>query len=252
MKFGDSPNTFKPRFVHRTKTGQDKFILLGHQRIHYIEAGQGAPLILAPGSFITSRIWNSLMPLLSMEYLVFAPEYPGGPAGRAIEIPLHEQTELIFRFVQQLELGKTHLIGGLQAGRAIFDFAARYPQLVDHIIGLEGGIIRAQKAEKVPKNALLRQLERLNAVRKAKLGLEEEAKSIKSPILYLYGTGSDYKTILLEKNLEYLKKNLPQAWIVALEGSMPNLARTSPHEIADLILEFLRFRPEVQTNTASS
>ena len=95
MKFEDSPKTFKPRLVRRTKSGQDKFVLVGNQRVHYLEAGQGAPMVLIPGSFITYRIWNILLPLLAAEYRVLAPEYPGGSVGKAVDLTVPEQTDFI-------------------------------------------------------------------------------------------------------------------------------------------------------------
>jgi pimeloyl-ACP methyl ester carboxylesterase len=240
VKFEDSPKTFKPRFVRKTKGGQDRFILLQNQRVHYVEAGEGEPLVMIPGSFITYRIWNQLLPLLALEYRVLAPEYPGGSVGKAVDLTVPEQTAFILKFVQQLNLDKVIFMGGLKGGGVVFDLAARYPLLVEAIIGVEGGLIQPQDCARGPKNALRKQWDRLRAVGKAKLDLKDEALLIKCPLMYVYGTGSDFKTIQLEKNIAYLKANLPQAWIVALEGSMQTLARNSPEEIADLILEFLR------------
>ena len=108
-------------------------------------------------------------------------------------------------------------------------------------------LFNPKKAARGPKNALRKQWDRLRGVGKPKLNLKEEALLIKCPLMYLYGTGSDYKTIQLEKNVAYLKGNLPQAWIAALEGSMQTLARNSPEEIANLILEFLRVSLRDQT-----
>jgi pimeloyl-ACP methyl ester carboxylesterase len=240
MKFEDSPKNFRPRIVRKMKYGLDKFVLLQHQRLHYVEAGAGAPLILVPGSYITYRIWNRLLPLLAAEYRVLAPEYPGGLPGKAVELSAAEQGDLILRFMRQLNLESVILLGGLKGGGVIFDLAARFPSLVKAIVAIEGGLIQPEKTLIGPKNALLKQWDRLRKPGRPRHDLEEEASSIKCPLLYLYGTGSDYKTILLEKNIAYLKTRLPQSWIVALEGSMQNLARNSPQEIAGLILEFLR------------
>jgi pimeloyl-ACP methyl ester carboxylesterase len=239
MKFEESPNTFKPRFIRKVKSGQDNFVMLLRQRLHYIEAGQGDPIIMIPGSYVTYRIWNRLLPLLAAEYRVLAPEYPGGLPGKAVDLSLFEQTDLILQFTRQLNLGKVVLMGGLKGGGVIFHLAAAYPDLVRAIVGVEGGLIQPDGAHNGPKNALLKQWDRLKSVRKAKLDLEGEARAIKCPLMYLYGTGSDYKTIQLERNIAYLKENLPQAWIVALEGTMQGLARNSPEEIANLVLEFL-------------
>ena len=38
------------RFFRKAKYGLDKFVLIGKRKIHYVEAGQGDPIILIPGS----------------------------------------------------------------------------------------------------------------------------------------------------------------------------------------------------------
>ena len=81
---------------------------------------------------------------------------------------------------------------------------------------------------------------KISLARKTSKDIEETARSIKAPILYLYGTESNFKEILLDRNLEYLKTYLPQSWIVALEGGIHDLALQKPAEVADLILEFLK------------
>jgi pimeloyl-ACP methyl ester carboxylesterase len=240
VRFEDSPNSFKPRIIHKVRYGQDKFILLKNQRVHYIDAGEGDALVLLPGSYITYRIWNRLLPLLATEYRVLAPEFPGGLPGKAIDLTLPEQEELILQFLAQLNLEKVILLGGLKGGGTIFDLAARYPRLVQAIIAIEGGLIQSERPSHAPKNALLKHWDRLKTVGRPRMGLEEEARSIRCPLLYLYGTGSDYKTIQLERNVAYLKSYLPHSWIVAIEGSIQSLSRSNPQEIAELILDFLR------------
>ena len=81
---------------------------------------------------------------------------------------------------------------------------------------------------------------KISLARKTSKDIEEEAKSIKSPILYLYGTKSNFKEIHLEQNIKFLTTYLPQAWIEAVEGGIRDLAMQKPAEVADMILEFLR------------
>jgi len=83
---------------------------------------------------------------------------------------------------------------------------------------------------------------KIGLARKISGDIEEEAKGIKAPILYLYGTKSDFKEIHLEKNIKFLSTYLPHAWIVAVEGGIHDLAMQKPAEVGDLILDFLRSR----------
>jgi pimeloyl-ACP methyl ester carboxylesterase len=295
-----------PRTFRRAKYGMDKFALVQKYKIHYVEAGQGEPVLLIPGSFTTYRVWNRLMPLLSVKYKLLALDYLGvgdsDKPRRGFDYTVQEQTDIIALMVRQLSLGKVNLIGGSYGGTIVFDFAARYPDLVGKIVSIEGGVIKPDKMKGDPmeyclkfpvvgdlfvqvvrtgvlngpavrevagkwypemthedKHEVLHQIEansrsasripwyKISIARKTSKNIEEEAKSIKSPVLYLYGTKSDFKTILLDRNIEYLNKYLPQAWIVALEGGIHDLAMQKPAEVADLILEFLDKKLEPRT-----
>jgi non-heme chloroperoxidase len=290
------------RVFRKARYGSDKFILVGKYKIHYVEAGKGEPVVLIPGSYSTYRAWNRLMPILGMDYRLISLDYLGvgdsDKPRKGFEYTIQEQTDLIAAMVRQLEIPPVHLIGGSYGGAIVFDFAARYPELVGKIVSIEGGIIQPEKIKGDPLELCLKfpvigdlfvQVVRSGALnkpaarvitgkwyssmtpadreetlelvdsnaktasripwykislaRKTSHSLEEEARGIKSPVLYLYGTRSDFKEILLDKNLEFMKKYLPQAWIVEMEGGIHDLALQKPSEVADLILEFLRPRP---------
>ncbi len=239
-----------PRLFHKAGYGLDKFILVGKHKLHYVEAGNGDPVVLIPGSHTTCRAWNRLMPLLGEHYRILALDYPGvgnsDKPRKGFNYTLQEQTDLIAVMVKQLGLNKVNLIGGLYGGAIAFDFAARYTGLVNKIVSIEGGVIQPENAKSAPheyrvKLPLVGDL--LGRIaRRSSTSLEEEARGIKSPVLYLYGTRSDLNKIALNKNIEYLKKYLPHAWIVSLEGGIHDLVLQKPVEVADLILEFLRPR----------
>ncbi len=287
------------RIFHKAKFGVDKFILVQRYKIHYVEAGAGEPVILIPGSYSTYRAWNRLMPLLAGDFRLLALDYVGtgdsDKPDKGFDYTVQEQTDIIANMVQQMGLDKVNLIGGSYGGAIVFDFAARYPDLVNKIVSIEGGVVKPDKMKGDPmeyclkfpvvgdvfikvvrsgvlnkpaarvvvgkwyssmtpvdKEEMLEQISsnaksasripwyKISIARKTSRDIEEEAKSIKTPILYLYGTESAYKEILLEKNLTYLKTYLPQAWIVAMEGGIHDLAMQKPAEVANVILEFLR------------
>jgi pimeloyl-ACP methyl ester carboxylesterase len=296
------PAAATQRLFRKARYGLDKFILVGKYRIHYVEAGQGKPVVLIPGSYSTYRAWNRLMPLLGEEFRLLALDYLGvgdsDKPHRGFGYTVQEQTDLIAAMVSQMGLPKVNLIGGSYGGDMVFDFAARYPGLTDKIVSIEGGVIRPAKMKTDPLEYCLKfpvigdlfvQVARTGALnrpaakaivgkwypfmtpedrretldqvdsnartasripwykisiaRKTSSSLEQSAATIRAPVLYLYGTQSDFKEILLDKNIEFLKKNLPQAWVVALEGGIHDLALQKPDEVASLILEFLRAKP---------
>jgi pimeloyl-ACP methyl ester carboxylesterase len=250
MNSEKSRKSISPRIFRKSRFGQDKFILVRKFKIHYVEAGQGEPVILIPGSYNTRRTWNRLIPLLSKEFRLLALDYIGrvdsDEQKEPAELTLQEQTDIIAEMVRQIGLEKVNLIGGYSGGSTVYDFAARYPDLVNKIISIEGSLVQSSSeqnsaAESLKaKNAARLPWYKINLIRKSAQSLEEEAKSIRAPLMYLFGTNSDIKRIQLEKNLAYFKTNLPHAWVVALEGSVHDLNSQHPLDMANVILEFLR------------
>jgi pimeloyl-ACP methyl ester carboxylesterase len=245
-----SRNKISARIFHKAMFGMDKFILVQRYKIHYVEAGQGDPVILVPGSYNTRRTWNRLLPLLAGEFHLLALDYIGridsDERPEDTELTLQELTDIIAKMVRQIGLVKVSLIGGYHGGATVYDFAARYPDLVDKIISIEGSLIQSDTDPTSPqKKTPVRNTSglpwfKIGLNRKSTISIEEESKSIKSPLLYLFGTQSDIKRIRLTENLEYLKTNLPHAWVVALDGSIHNLTAQQPTDMANIILEFLR------------
>jgi pimeloyl-ACP methyl ester carboxylesterase len=246
-----SPKNFSPHLIPKVGSGTHRFILVNNFRIHYLEAGQGEPLILIPGSYNTRRTWNRLIPLLSAEFHLLSLNYledlTSSDPGDHLGISLQDQTDIIAKMVRQIGFPGVHLLGGFSGGAVCYDFAARYPDLVLKIVSIEGSLIQSNSDQTspsktcgVPKNALLPWFK---LSRSKNLSIEEEAKSIKAPLLYLFGTKSDVRRINLKENLEYLKTYLPLAWVVSLEGSLNELSIQQPSEIANLILDFLRNKP---------
>jgi pimeloyl-ACP methyl ester carboxylesterase len=229
-----------PRFFRKARYGTDKFVLVGHNKIHYIEAGQGEPVLLIPGSQSSSRVWNHLMPLLEGQYHLLALDLSSLEESQNPQKPeesVRRQADLIANMILQLKLGKVNLIGANLGGAIAFNLAARFPDLIERAVGISGYInvpVEATRAlSKTPKEA-----EKIIAGK-----LEEEAKAIKCPLLYLYGTKTNPRELPLAHNLEYLQKNHPQAWIVALEGGIFEIALENPNEITNLLIDFLKFKP---------
>ncbi len=238
----DSQPIDKPkrlRTVRKIKCGTDKFILVRSTRVHYTEAGQGETVLLLPGSESTYRVWNRLMPLLAQKYRILALDYPRftdmKAPGKNADAKLGEVADLIAQMVQQMKLEKVSLIGISLAGAISFDFASRYPAMVNKVVSIGGYITKLHEK----KGILRKSLKRFGVIHDASIDIEEEAKSIQSPVLYLYGTQTNLREVPLKDNLEFLQTYLPQAWIAAVEGGIFEMAMQKPAELSSLILEFL-------------
>ncbi len=287
------------RVFQKAKFGVDKLILVQKYKIHYVEAGAGEPVVLFPGSYSAYRAWNRLMPLLAEDYRLLLLDYTeegetDKPDDTSAGI-IQEQTDLLANMVRQMGLDRINLIGGSRDGAVIFDFAARYPDLTEKIISIEGGVIPRYKTPigtaeyclklpiigeitiRVARTGSLDKTEsisekwysvvtcigereslkhisgkpetssrmqyKINIIRRISRCIENEVQSIKTPVLYLYGTRPNYKEAMLDKNIEYLKNNLPHSWIVGLEEDIYDLALQNPGEVTSVIMEFLRKAP---------
>ena len=246
MDLEKSPNEILPRIFHKAKFGTDQLILVQTCKVHYVELGEGDPVIMVPGSYALYRNWNRLLPLLSSGFRLIELDYMGiGDTDKLdtrFVYTVPEQADLIAGIARQLGLSKVSLIGSCFSSSVVFDFASRYPDLIGKIISIEGGIIESNK-EKKNRLSWFKKLPAL----KSSSQLEETAKTIKCPILYLYGSQFDCKEFSLDINLEYFKTYLPQAWIVSFEGQIHDMILQSPSEITALILEFLRKNQTTQS-----
>lgn len=231
------------RFFRKARYGRDRFVLVRHDKIHFVEAGQGEPVLFIPGSHSSFRIWNRLMPLLEQRYHLMALDHLDlteikNP--QQTEAAIRKQTDLIAAMIQQMKLGKVHLIGANLGGAAAFNLAARYPDLVEHVASISG-YIGALSGHAQPDVKSARQTDKPMVSL-----LAEDARAIKCPILYLYGTKTDAREFPLAYNLDFLQSSHPQAWIVALDGGIFEIALRNPAEITALITDFFQFKPGVR------
>jgi len=231
------------RYFRKAKYGLDKFVLIGKRKIHYVEAGKGDPVILIPGSASTYRAWGRLMPLLDMDYRLLALDYPIDSASSSGQVgdlkAVREWSELIVSIITQMKLGKVKLIGWGFGGAVAFDLAARFADQVDKVVTVSWYITATSTSTSSSRPGW----KKWGLNRNSSSDLMEEAKNIKQPVLYLYGTGTADQSSM-SNNLLFLQTHLPQTWIIGLEGGIFELLLKDPQEIASLVTKFLRTRLE--------
>jgi pimeloyl-ACP methyl ester carboxylesterase len=108
----------------------------GGLRMRYFCAGRrGTPIVLIHGLGGSAEDWASLLPPLSKEYLVYAPDLPGfgktplAPEGYTI------RTHVLYmrRFLDALGYPRVALVGNSLGGWIATMFAAEYPERVEHL-----------------------------------------------------------------------------------------------------------------------
>lgn len=281
----------KPRY------GLDKFISVQGYNLHYVEAGEGEPILLIPGAFSTYRHWNRVIPYLSEHYKLLCLDYLGvGDSDKpksGFGYTIEEQADLIVKMIEALQIQEVHILGVSYGGAIALNLAARYPEKVDMIVSIEGngikhqnvpykpmkgllgwpvfgelsvGVIRSGIADKlVAKSVMGKAWEQMSEAEKKEIveimaqnnktasrvswrlisqtietskDFSDQAKTIRSPVLYLYGANSHYHG-MAETNAEFLKHYLPNVEIVRFNDGIHDLELQKPKEVADIVLQFL-------------
>jgi len=101
-------------------------------RVAFREEGSGDPMILVHGWTGSSYDWNRLIPLLSQQYRVAAPDLPGfGLSNKPrIDYSIDAYTALISSFADALGMDRFHLAGNSMGGHISAAFALRHPARV--------------------------------------------------------------------------------------------------------------------------
>ncbi len=277
--------------------GVDKFVVVRGYNIHYVEAGEGEPIVLIPGAFSTYRHWNRIIPYLSKHYKLLCVDYLGvGDSDKprsGFGYTIEEQADLIVEMIDALQIPKAKIFGVSYGGAIALNLAARYPERLDKIISIEGNGIRNQDFPYRPMKGLLgwpvvgelsvgaiRLGVASRIVAKSVMGkawdqmaeaekkevvqiitqnnktassvswhlisrtletskdFTDQAKTIQTPVLYLYGKDSYYHG-MAETNAEFLRTYLRNARIVRFDDGIHDLELQKPQDVASIVLEFL-------------
>ena len=147
------------KIYSKPKYGVDKFVVVQGYTIHYVEAGEGEPILLIPGAFSTYRHWNRIIPCLSKQYKLLCIDYLGvGDSDKprsGFGYTIEEQADLMVKMIEALQIPKVQIIGVSYGGAIALNLAARYPEKVDKIVSIEGNGIKHQGIPYRPMKGLL-------------------------------------------------------------------------------------------------
>lgn len=125
--------------------GTDRFTAVQTHHAHYVEVGEGPPVILIPGLFGTYRGFSRILPFLAPHYRLLAldnfgtgdSDMPGESFGYTVE----EQADMIVRLMDELKIARATLVGVSYGGMISLNMAARYPDRVNSVVCIEGAVI---------------------------------------------------------------------------------------------------------------
>lgn len=121
---------------------QSKFVMVNGKKIHYLEAGEGSPLILIHGWLASSNVFHKIIPELSKKFHVLVPDLPGyGLKDVSQELDsehtLAAYVDFLRAFVKEMKLQRVNLVGLSMGGTISLEWAKRFPQEIEKIAVFE-------------------------------------------------------------------------------------------------------------------
>lgn len=114
----------------------DKFVTVYGAKIHYIEAGTGASVILIHGLADDASIWDSVIPALSAKFRVIALDQIG--FGRSDKPLLNYRVstfvDFLDGFMTELKIERASLIGNSLGGWVAAAYALEQPERVERLV----------------------------------------------------------------------------------------------------------------------
>ena len=115
------------------------YITINDARIYYQEYGNagGTPIVLIHGSTIDSHTdWDTLIPVLSKEYKVFAPDCRGHGRSNnpSMSYSFKELADDVAAFVGAMGYEKAHIIGHSNGGNVALVTAVEHPEVTQTCI----------------------------------------------------------------------------------------------------------------------
>ena len=104
--------------------------------LHYVEAGEGFPLVLLHGNGEDHSYFEHQMGPFSRSYRVIAPDTRGhgkSPRGEA-PFTLEQFAEDLKEFLDGLGISRCHLLGFSDGGNIALIFALKYPQYIENLV----------------------------------------------------------------------------------------------------------------------
>lgn len=221
-------------------------------KLHYIEKGNGAPLILLHGNGENCEYFKGQIDVFAERYHVYALDSRGhGKTPRGDKpFTIRQFAEDLLGFMDDHRIQKAHLLGFSDGGNIAMIFAMKYPDRVDRLIlnGANlnpGGVKRSTQfpieiGYRIAKKFSVKSdSARLNA---EMLGLmvndpnvkPEELGSIHAKTLVIAGTND----IILEAHTRLISDCIPGSQLVFIKGNH-YIANKKPEELNQAVLEFL-------------
>ena len=107
---------------------ETKSIAVNNSTISYIDQGEGKPIMLLHGFCGSSAYWSEVVPVLSENYRVIAPDLPGhGDSKTTLEnYSIADIADILQEFLDKLNIGQVAMFGHSLGGYITLAFAEKY------------------------------------------------------------------------------------------------------------------------------
>jgi 2-hydroxy-6-oxonona-2,4-dienedioate hydrolase len=105
--------------------------------IHYVEAGQGVPVVLLHGGGPGATGWSNYSPnieALSRHFRVIAPDMPGWGESSAVDFSTLDHVEAATQLLDALGIEKAAFVGNSMGGHNSIRLAVERPNRISHLI----------------------------------------------------------------------------------------------------------------------
>lgn len=224
-------------------------------QLHYIEQGQGQPLVLLHGNGEDSSYFVYQISYFSRNYRVIAIDTRGHGKSSRGEKPfsIRQFSEDLKDCLEAMNIAKTILLGFSDGGNIALEFALKYPERVEKLVlnganlfpsgvkaiyqwpievGYRIAKLFAMKSEKARQNAEMLGL----MVNEPNIDPSELAR-LTMPVLVVAGT----KDMIKESHTRLIYKSLPNAQLNLIEGDH-FVANKNPEAFNEVVNRFLSLK----------
>jgi len=136
--------TLVQRGLLRLSGVHSSFATIGGHRIHYLDGGQGPPLVLLHGHPSRALEWTPLLRSLMKGHRIVAPDFLGYGESDApdIQYAIPEQSAMVMDLLDSLRLAQVDLLGFSMGGWVALTLTRDHPERVRRLVLVGGGGLR--------------------------------------------------------------------------------------------------------------
>lgn len=121
-----------------------KFVTVDGKKVHYIEKGSGAPVILIHGFLYSTVMWKNNIDALAKKFKVYAIDLWGWGYSERLqpdEYSFEKYARQVIGFMDAMKIDKASLVGQSMGGGISVFVAATYPDRVNKLILIDPAVI---------------------------------------------------------------------------------------------------------------